>query len=77
MPLRAQWSEVKHRSSSLDPSTHSHRRRSLTRKVTFNRAPESDDEQAHSPITLIDLNDDDIIQNNKLLHSTLAVISGE
>ncbi|CAF1044911.1 unnamed protein product [Rotaria magnacalcarata] len=67
--------EVKHRSSSLDPSTHSHRRRSLTRKVTFNRAPESDDEQAHSPITLIDLNDDDIIQNNKLgINSSFSLI---
>ncbi|CAF1004400.1 unnamed protein product [Rotaria sp. Silwood1] len=58
--------ETKHRSTSLDPSTHARRRRLQNRKIVFNRAPESDDEQTHLPITLIDLNTDNTIQNNKL-----------
>ncbi|CAF1526259.1 unnamed protein product [Rotaria sordida] len=58
--------DAKHRSSSLDPSTHTRRRRLQNRKIVFNRSPESDNEKAHLPITLIDLNTDNITQNNKL-----------
>ncbi|CAF3661359.1 unnamed protein product [Rotaria sordida] len=58
--------DAKHRSSSLDPSTHARRRRLQNRKIVFNRSPESDNEKAHLPITLIDLNTDNITQNNKL-----------
>ncbi|CAF3258899.1 unnamed protein product [Rotaria sp. Silwood2] len=59
--------ETKHRSTSLDPSINARRRRLQNRKIVFNRTPESDDEQAHLPITLIDLNIDNITQNNKLV----------
>jgi len=76
--------EIKHRSSSLDHSAYSHRRRLQNRPTAPIRTPyvlefskriftknssfsESDDEQTHLPIRLIDLNNDSIKQNNKLV----------
>jgi len=58
--------EIKHRSSSLDHSSHTHRRRTQNRTTVPIRAPESDDEQVHSPIKLSDLITDRVKQNNKL-----------
>ncbi|UJR21644.1 hypothetical protein I4U23_024721 [Adineta vaga] len=59
--------EIKQRSSSLDHSSHAHRRRLQNRIITSIRTPDSDDEQDHLPIKLIDLNTDDMKQNHKMI----------
>ncbi|CAF1109546.1 unnamed protein product [Adineta steineri] len=59
--------EIKHRSSSLDHSAHSHRRRIHNFVNNTVRTPGSDDEQVHLPIALIDLNTEYMKQNNKMV----------
>ncbi|CAF1302912.1 unnamed protein product, partial [Adineta ricciae] len=59
--------EIKQRSSSLDHSSHSNRRRVQNRLIAQIRAIDSDDEQVHLPIKLIDLNTDIMTQNHKIV----------